>query len=353
MKKANSTDVGDLMIYCAKTAKPSTRQTWASIHKNTANLANIIAAAATDVQIQSRVTPIHEQIREKHELFSAMTHQYWPVQKSLDIYDEWLEYHQIDADEFATGTFEVCHKIRPKKNALHITGPSNSGKSYILRSIRNGLMNARRMRCQASDNFTFGSCVDKSLIFTEEMWFTPQNVEEAKCILEGTDTCVNVKHQSERILKRTPCLSTSNDEPWRHVANEKQAMINRMFLFTTRTAMDDLKGWGTLELNPLMWLTIWQKHIADYQRDGYIPKAGKTTIQPKPSSRYTWEEEDEHSPSKKLRVREVRRNLLPEMNNQCELDPNQPAQVCLTHGHPINCPTPPNESDTTLPFYRL
>lgn len=66
------------------------------------------------------------------------------------------------------------------------------------------------MRCQASDNFTFGSCIDKTLIYTET-WFTPNNIEEAKCIPEDAETYVNVKHQNERILRRTPCISTSNE----------------------------------------------------------------------------------------------------------------------------------------------
>lgn len=131
---------------------------------------------------------------------------YWDVQTSLNIYEDWCRNHNIDAEEFGRKTFEVCHKIRPKINGLHITGVSNSGKSYVLRSIQN-----RLMRCQASDNFTYGSCVDKTLIYTDELWFTPQNVEEGKCILEGTETYVNVKYQSERLLRRTPSMSTSND----------------------------------------------------------------------------------------------------------------------------------------------
>lgn len=77
-----------------------------------------------------RKTPIHEQVREKRELFSTMTHQCWSVQHSLDIFDEGLNFHHIDADDFATATFEVCHKIRPQNNALHITSPSNLGKSF-------------------------------------------------------------------------------------------------------------------------------------------------------------------------------------------------------------------------------
>lgn len=79
----------------------------------------------------------------------------------------------------------MCHKIRPKNNGFHITGVSNSGKSYILRSIRNGLMNCGRTRCQASDNFTFGSYIDKILIYTDGMWLTPQNVKEGNVFLKG------------------------------------------------------------------------------------------------------------------------------------------------------------------------
>lgn len=140
----------------------------------------------------------------------------------------------------------MCHKIRPKINGLHITGVSNSGKSYILRSIRNGLMNCGRMRCQASDNFTFSSCIDKTLIYTDEMWFTPQNVEEGKCILEGTETFINIKYQNEHLLKRTPSLSTSNDDPWRHVMGEAEAIQNRIYYYYhTQRLMKQLIEWGS------------------------------------------------------------------------------------------------------------
>lgn len=53
--------------------------------------------------------------------------------------------------------------------------------------------------------------MDKGLLYTDEMWFTPANIEEGKCILQGTKTYVKVKHQNERILRRTPCISTSNE----------------------------------------------------------------------------------------------------------------------------------------------
>lgn len=120
------------------------------------------------------------------------------------------------------------------------------------------------MCCQASDNFTFGSCIDKTLIYTNEMWFTPQNVEEGKCILEGTEMFINIKHQNERLRKRTPSLSTSSDDPWGHVMGEAQALQNCMYCYYTKRPMRKLIEWGATELNPTTWLTIWRDHIINY-----------------------------------------------------------------------------------------
>lgn len=185
-------------------------------------------------------------------------------------------------EQFARNSFDVCHKITPKINSLHITGVSDSGKSYILRSIKNGLMNCGRMRCQASDNFTFGSCVDKTLIYTDEIWFTSSTIEEAKCILEGTETYVNVKHQNERILRRTLCISTSNVKPWRHVLGDKQTLLNRMHYYETRRSMHTLKEWGKIELNPIMCLTIWKRHINAYINNEHSSVDGDSK-QPEPA----------------------------------------------------------------------
>lgn len=173
MKRCNSTDMAKVMLFCKQSTNRTIRETWEHIFTNTQNIQLIMQAAASDLQIQTKVTPIYEQIRQKKDLFTLDGNRYWSVQKSLNIYDAWAEYHNFDTVEFGRNLFEVCHMIRAKKNGFHITGPSNSGKSYVLRSVRNGLMNCGRMRCQASDNFTFGSCVDKTLIYTDEMWFTP------------------------------------------------------------------------------------------------------------------------------------------------------------------------------------
>lgn len=83
MKKCNSTDIGDIMLYCQKH-----KSTWKNIHKNTPNLQNIIQAAASDIQIHTRITPIWEQIRQKKKPIPRRHNPILSTQKSLDIYGE-------------------------------------------------------------------------------------------------------------------------------------------------------------------------------------------------------------------------------------------------------------------------
>lgn len=58
MKKCNSTDIGDLMVYCKNTCSQKYKETWESIFRNTPNLTNIITATASDVNMETKVTPV-------------------------------------------------------------------------------------------------------------------------------------------------------------------------------------------------------------------------------------------------------------------------------------------------------
>lgn len=341
MQKCNSTDIGDIITDCKSKAGESRKynERWTDIFKNTPNINTIVAAAATDVNIEAKVTPIWEQLHEKRELFNNDKNRYWSIVQSLNILEEWCRYHNFDIEKFAKETFEICHKIKAKINCFHITGVSNSGKSYVPRSLRNGLMNCGRMRCQASDSFTFGTCVDKTLIYTDEMWFTPQNVEEAKCILEGTETYVNVKHQNERLLRRTPCISTSNNEPWKVVLQEREAIMNRMYHYETTRPMPQLKRWGVIELNPVMWLTVWKRQIDKFANNEYH-KLVNDEDKPSPPEAKTlqYEEWDNMSPKNRKRINRVKRNLTRELMDEpeeCRYDEDQPGQYCATHQRPM------------------
>lgn len=80
MKKCNSTDLADVMLYCKNTKNENYRKTWESIHRNTPNLTNIISAVATDCHTETKVSPIWEQIRAKTEFFQPQKNYYWSIE---------------------------------------------------------------------------------------------------------------------------------------------------------------------------------------------------------------------------------------------------------------------------------
>lgn len=116
----------------------------------------------------------------------------------------------------------------PKINAFHLQGPANAGKTYIISSIREGIVNYGAMRCRDEDAFTFANCVDSALMYTDELQSYSHNVDQAKVILEGGTTHVNVKNNPERLMRRTPCLSTSNTDSWLTIPGEEPNLKARM-----------------------------------------------------------------------------------------------------------------------------
>lgn len=78
MKKCKSTDIADIMIYCKNTKNQKIR-TWEPTFRNTTQPNNIIQAAATDINVETKVQPIW-QIRQKKDYFSMNKNRYWDVQ---------------------------------------------------------------------------------------------------------------------------------------------------------------------------------------------------------------------------------------------------------------------------------
>lgn len=222
------------------------------------------------------------------------------------MFEEWCTFHKIDVDQFTKHTFDVYAKDQQSPHHRH------EQLGQVLRTEAHQELSHElwEMRCQASDNFTFSSCVDKTLIYTDEMWFTPNHIEEAKCILEGTETYVNVNHQNERILRRTRCIRTYNEKPWRHVLGDKQTLLNRIHYYETRHPMSARKECGKIELNPLMWLTIWKRPINAYINNEHSSGDVDSQLEePAPAKKCLFENSDLDSPTKKIERLNARKRL--------------------------------------------
>lgn len=65
----------------------------------------MLSAAASCVNIKTKVTPIWEKNKtKKSEHFNIERNSYWDVQTLLNIYEEWCNFHNIDPEEFSKKT---------------------------------------------------------------------------------------------------------------------------------------------------------------------------------------------------------------------------------------------------------
>jgi len=56
--------------------------------------------------------------------------------------------------------------------------------------------------------------VNKRVIFWEEPYLRPNNIEDVKCLMSGTTFSTDIKYQSCVEIEKTPVLVTANKLPW-------------------------------------------------------------------------------------------------------------------------------------------
>lgn len=191
-------------------------------------------------------------------------HPYMSVERSLQIFDQWIRHQEFDKGTFIDQLYGVLERKYPKKNTFVLYGEPNSGKSYILRSLIPHYSYFGEVR-GGSNNYTFlwQDCVDTGLIFIEEPMISPEVAEQFKLVMEGAITHVHVKMRGDAILQPTPVLITTNSLPWRWCSNEMAAFQARMFMFICKPA-EFLKT-ETQQLNPGMWSVLFNKEKAQIQ----------------------------------------------------------------------------------------
>lgn len=96
--------------------------------------------------------------------------------------------------------------------------------------------------------------------------------------------------------------------------------------------------WGSIEINPVMWLTIWRDHIDKYINNKIDTEYVCEESMPKNLSRYAYSRADSYSPAKKRTHNRARKNLAKILEREdnfgerqrCIMDGTQAAQYCLT-----------------------
>lgn len=162
--------------------------------------------------IENILSMVHIKLCQKYTAFSYIMARYSPLQllpenKAVQLfvtqgYNPWQAGHWLCC---------VLHKVAGKQNTISFYGPASTGKTNMAKAIVNA---AKLYGCvnHQNKNFVFNDCSAKLVCWWEECLMHSDWVEQAKCILGGTEFRIDRKHRDSQLLPQTPLIiSTNND----------------------------------------------------------------------------------------------------------------------------------------------
>lgn len=97
-----------------------------------------------------------------------------------------------------------------KQNTCLFYGPASTGKTNLVKAVVSAV---RLYGCVNHQNksFIFNDCAHKLVVWWEECLMHADWVEQAKCILGGTEFRIDRKHKESQLLPQTPVLVSTNN----------------------------------------------------------------------------------------------------------------------------------------------
>lgn len=216
---------------------------------------NISKKAIELFKTDQQMMPIEERFGTQIIAGSASL-EYMNVTESVKMLREWCNHNEIVMEDFVQELFNVLGKRIKKINCFMLEGPADSGKSFIVRSLIPYYIYWGEVRAGTGANFQWMGCVDTSIIICEEPLITRETAEQAKLVLEGAPTMVNIKCKPPALLQPTPVLITSNNPLHLWCSSNREAFNTRMYHHLVRplkSLKKQCKG-----LNPDMWRILFQ-----------------------------------------------------------------------------------------------
>lgn len=184
--------------------------------------------------------------------------QYYDVGTSLQALNAWTKYNGISFDTFIRTVVKIMDRQQPKMNTLLILGPSNSGKSIMLKRTLEPIVpfNCQIGAVGSASQFLWQRVAGSRAVFIEECRLDPSHIETAKLVFGGEPATVDIKCKPQQRAMRSPVFITSNHLPWvlAQSSADRTALENRTFVFNVRSDSD--LRLLTKYINPVMWLPI-------------------------------------------------------------------------------------------------
>lgn len=119
----------------------------------------------------------------------------------------------------------VLHKTAGKQNTVCFFGPASTGKTNFAKAIVNAVKLYGCVNHQ-NKNFVFNDCASKLVNWWEECLMHNDWVEQAKCLLGGTEFRIDRKHKDSQLLPQTPVVISTNHDVYTVVGGNTTTMVH-------------------------------------------------------------------------------------------------------------------------------
>lgn len=167
--------------------------------------------------IESVLNMLHVRITQKHTALSYMNlrFDFKDLSGHVDALNQnrcWRLLVRQGYNPWQAGHWLCCvlSKKSGKQNTVNFYGPASTGKTNLAKAIVNAVKLYGCVNHQ-NRNFIFNDCAAKLVIWWEECIMHTDWVEQAKCILGGTEFRIDRKHRESHLLPQTPVVVSTNN----------------------------------------------------------------------------------------------------------------------------------------------
>lgn len=196
---------------------------------------------------------------------------YYTVLESLSIMQEWFDVAKLDVETFACAMTSLVTGSNKKKGMLLLQGPPSTGKTFLLDPLADLVRKAGSVgmfTCGHESRFMFEPLLGALMGYMSEGMLAPTTMEQFKSAL--SDDTVAIEQKGGKVVQqeRIPLIGSTNHELWKTDPSQKQAMLDRVFLFMTPGHMSNwfrenpVLGEDQKKLNPRAYLEI-IKHVVE------------------------------------------------------------------------------------------
>nr|AYN63510.1 NS1 protein [Canine minute virus] len=200
-----------LMIDCMNRCEQNYWLTYEDLVNGCADLVVMLECqSGGNKLIEQILSMVHIKMTQKYTALSYILAKYDPIPFTTDN-KVWklLTLQGYNPWQFGHWLLCVLDKKAGKQNTINFYGPASTGKTNLAKAIVNAVQLYGCVNHQ-NKNFVFNDCTAKLICWWEECIMTTDWVEQAKCIMGGTQFRIDRKHKDSHLLPQTPLIISTN-----------------------------------------------------------------------------------------------------------------------------------------------